>query len=66
MDSKGAMPIILCVFKRNVWEVIFVVYVDDIVVTYNDGDEINNLKAYMTAKSKIILDLLNAFLALKS
>lgn len=41
-------------------------YVDDIVVTYNDGDEINNLKAYMTTKSKIILDLLNAFLALKS
>lgn len=33
--------------------VILVVYVDDIVVTGNDGDEINSLKAYLRTEFEI-------------
>lgn len=51
MDLGDAMSSILCLQKgKYMGIVILAVYVDGIVITGNDGDEIDKLKAYMTTE----------------
>lgn len=52
MDSGDVMLIILCLWKGKIQAAVLVVYID-IVVTGNDDEEINKLKAGLRTEFEI-------------